>query len=79
MLTSDEFKLFKKYYNNLEIVYKISSNEALSWLLPSNVGKDLENKLTEFFHPLLKIINSITFIVNILETILIHLLVQRFS
>ena len=49
VLTSDEFKLFKKYYSNLEIVYKISSNEALSWLLPSDVGKDLENKLTEFF------------------------------
>ena len=41
VLTSDEFKLFKKYYNNLEIVYRISSNEALSWLLPINVGKDL--------------------------------------
>ena len=54
VLTSDEFKLFKKYYNNLEIVYKISSNEALSWLLPSNVGKDLENKLTEFFSYLIK-------------------------
>ena len=54
VLTSDEFKLFKKYYNNLEIVYRISSNEALSWLLPSNVGKDLENKLTEFFSYLIK-------------------------
>ena len=54
VLTSDEFKLFKKYYNNLEIVYRISSNEALSWLLPSNVGKDLEKKLTEFFSYLIK-------------------------
>ncbi len=53
VLTSDEFKLFKKYYNNLEIVHKISSNEALSWLLPINVGKDLENKLTEFFSHLI--------------------------
>ena len=53
VLTSDEFKLFKQYYNNLEIVYRISSNEALSWLLPSDVGKDLENKLTEFFSHLI--------------------------
>ncbi len=53
VLSSDEFKLFKKYYNNLKTVHKISSNISLSWLLPKNVGSDLENKLVDFFSHLL--------------------------
>ena len=53
VLNSDEFKLFKQYYSNLKSIHKISNNVSLSWLLPKDVGNDLEKNLTDFFSYLL--------------------------
>ena len=49
VMNSDELKLLKQYYPTLEIAFKIDSNEPQSWVLPINIGKTFENKISNFF------------------------------
>ena len=48
-MTSDEFKILSKYYRDIKIVHRHSVNEAEYWVVPNNIGSDLQNKISDFF------------------------------
>ncbi len=48
-MTSDEFKILSKYYRDIKIVHRHSVNEAEYWVVPSNIGSDLQIKISDFF------------------------------
>tara|TARA_Y100000766_G_scaffold266209_1_gene260366 strand:- start:458 stop:1861 length:1404 start_codon:yes stop_codon:yes gene_type:complete len=50
LMSSDEFKILSKYYRDIKVVQRHSVNEAEYWVLPYNVGSDLQNKISEFFN-----------------------------
>ncbi len=49
-MSSDEFKILSKYYRDIRIVKRHSINEAEYWVLPGNVGSNMQNKISDFFN-----------------------------
>ena len=50
LMSSDEFKILSKYYRDIKIVQRHSINEAEYWVLPNNIGSDMQNKISSFFN-----------------------------
>ena len=48
-MSSDEFKILSKYYRDIKIVHRHSVNEAEYWVLPNNIGPEMQNKISDFF------------------------------
>ncbi len=54
LINSDEFKILSKYYSNLKAVEKLAINEPEAWALPSDIDKDLEEKISIFFKKMIQ-------------------------
>ncbi len=49
-MSSDEFKILSKYYRDIRIVKKHSINEAEYWVLPGDIGSNMQDKISDFFN-----------------------------
>ena len=49
VVTSDEFRIYNKFYNNIQVALIINTNEPLAWAVPLDADIKLVEKLTEFF------------------------------
>ncbi len=49
-MSSDEFKILSKYYRDIKVIQRHSINEAEYWILPNDVGNEMQNKISEFFN-----------------------------
>ena len=49
-MSSDEFKILSKYYRDIKVVQRHSVNEAEYWVLPNNIGPEMQNKISDFFN-----------------------------
>ena len=49
VVTSDEFRIYNKFYNNIQVALIINTNEPLAWAVPLDADLKLVEKLTELF------------------------------
>ena len=49
IINSNEYKIYKRYYPELEVAFNLSKNEPLAWAVSKNIDDSLIIKINEFF------------------------------